>query len=75
MDTPFTVAAHSWPYYKDTEAEVKRRGLLPVKWCVDEVSDKARMMTPEELIWRMRMKYRPVETKKVFGELNIRIQR
>lgn len=42
------------------------RGVTPVKWMADRLSSNTRSVSIEELLWRIRMKYHPEETKKLF---------
>ncbi|ARN55791.1 GxGYxYP domain-containing protein [Sedimentisphaera salicampi] len=45
-------------------------GLTPVKWCVDRLNHKdVHVVTPEELIWRVRMEKRPEQTEEVINRL------
>jgi len=42
----------------DTEAAV-----IPTKWCVDRLGPHVRAVSPEELLWRIRMQHNPEETQ------------
>jgi hypothetical protein len=44
---------------RDPEA---RRGLEPVQWCVERLAPQVRVVTPEEIAWRMRLRVKPKET-------------
>lgn len=41
------------------------RGLTPVKWIVDRLDDDVHAVSPEELLWRVRMEYRPRQTQRL----------
>jgi hypothetical protein len=41
------------------------RGLTPVSWCVGRLSPKVKVVSPEELIWRLRMEHNPDETQRL----------
>ena len=73
------VIAHAWSYFKhspgmDENAEnlpqanaVKAggaRGYSPVVWCAERLPQNIRVVSPVELIWRIRMKHDPEQTKK-----------
>ncbi len=62
-------AVHAWSRFQhpDNKAladEANPRGLTPVLWCVENLSDQTQVVSVEELIWRIRMKYQPAQTKK-----------
>jgi hypothetical protein len=40
-----------------------QRAYSPVTWCVDRLPANIRAVSPEELIWRIRMKHNPAQTK------------
>jgi hypothetical protein len=40
----------------------------PVTWCAERLPSSIRTVSPEELIWRIRMKYNPEQTKKLIQE-------
>ncbi|QHI69930.1 GxGYxYP domain-containing protein [Tichowtungia aerotolerans] len=40
-------------------------GVAPAYWCVKRLNPSVRVVTPDELIWRIRMAYRPEQTKSV----------
>jgi hypothetical protein len=44
------------------------RGYAPVTWCVERLPSSIRTVGPEELIWRIRMKHNPEQTKKLIQE-------
>lgn len=39
-----------------------RRGFEPVGWCVERLAPSVRVVTPEELAWRLRVHLKPKET-------------
>lgn len=77
------VIAHAWSYFKrapgtDEEAENMPqenaaakggvRGFSPVMWCAERLPGSVRVVSPEELAWRLRMKHDPAQTKKLIGQ-------
>ena len=77
------VIAHVWSWFKpspgaDESAEDMpqenasthggRRGYTPVTWCAARLPSNIRTVSPEELIWRIRMKNNAEETRKLLGE-------
>jgi len=74
------VIAHVWSWFQkapgtDEDAENMPqengaarggvRGYTPVTWCVERLPSNIRTVNPEELIWRVRMKHNPEQTKKL----------
>lgn len=47
---------------KSTKDGVTTQGLSPVAWCVDKLNANVNVVSPEELLWRIRMKHYPEET-------------
>ncbi len=77
------VIDHVWSYFKhapgtdeDAEnmpqenaaAEDGVRGYSPVTWCAEHLPAGIRVISPEELVWRIRMKHDPSQTKKLIGQ-------
>jgi hypothetical protein len=50
---------------EDAEAQGGARGYTPVTWCVERLPASIRTVGPEELIWRIRMKHNPEQTRKL----------
>ncbi len=78
---------HAWSYFKhapgaDEDAEnlpqesaVSQggvRGVTPVEWCVERLAPSIHVVTPEELVWRLRMQHDPVQTSRI---LNLKEER
>ncbi len=78
------VIAHVWSYFRrvpgtDEDAENMPqnnaaahggvRGYLPVTWCAERLPANIRAVSPEELVWRIRMQHDPVQTQKLIGQL------
>lgn len=74
------VIAHVWSWFKqapgsnenaedmDQETAASKggvRGYTPVTWCAARLPSTIRTVTPEELIWRIRMKHDAEQTKKL----------
>lgn len=72
--------AHVWSYFKRApgtdedaenmpqnrgEAENAKRGYDPVLWCAERLPEKVRVITPEEMLWRVRMKRDPEATRRL----------
>jgi hypothetical protein len=77
------VIAHVWSYFKpapgiDEHAEDMPqenaaanggvRGYAPATWCAARLPSTIRSVSPEELIWRIRMKHNPAETQRLIAE-------
>ncbi len=66
---------HTWSGFKktdndDEEAENGRFGqdpaaVTPTRWCVDRLKPAIRVVTPEELLWRIRLRDRPKQTRSI----------
>jgi hypothetical protein len=78
------VITHAWSYFKkapgaDENAENLPqenaaahggvRGYSPVVWCAERLPASIRVVSPEELIWRIRMRHNPSETRELIGRL------
>jgi len=76
------VIAHAWSYFKrapgsDENAEnVEQknagasgavRGYTPITWCAERLPENIRVVSPEELVWRIRMKHDAAQTKEFMG--------
>lgn len=46
-----------------------QRGLTPLKWLVERLDPTVEVVSPEELLWRVRMEYRPEQTRKVIAAM------
>ncbi len=44
------------------------RGYTPVVWCAERLPKDIRVVSPEELVWRIRMKHNPEQTKQVLAK-------
>ena len=79
------VITHVWSYFKkapgtDENAENLPqgnapasggvRGYSPVIWCADRLPENVRVVSPEELVWRIRMKHSAAQTKKFISGLS-----
>jgi hypothetical protein len=52
---------HSWSYFEHNGE--RTRGLTPIKWCIDELSSDVKIISIEEMLWRLRMQYYPDEVQ------------
>jgi len=77
------VIAHVWSWFKpapgsnenaedmpqeNAAAQGGVRGYTPVTWCAARLPTNIRTVSPEELIWRIRMKHNAEQTKKLIVE-------
>jgi hypothetical protein len=53
---------------ENAAAEDGVRGYSPVTWCAEHLPAGIRVISPEELVWRIRMKHDPSQTKKLIGQ-------
>ena len=42
--------------------------LQPVTWCAERLPEEIRVVCPEELIWRIRFKHDPEQTRAVIRD-------
>jgi hypothetical protein len=79
------VISHAWSYFKkapgsDENAEnVPQetaaaqggvRGYTPVTWCAERLPADIRVVSPEELLFRIRMQHNPDQTKRFINQTN-----
>lgn len=79
------VITHAWSYFKkapgsDENAENipqdkahvhnGERGYRPVEWCAERLPQNIRVVTTEELLWRIRMQHDPAQTKKLIEQFD-----
>jgi hypothetical protein len=72
------VITHAWSYFKrapgadenaedlpqeSAAAQGGVRGYSPVTWCADRLQPGIRVISPEEMVWRIRMQHNPLQTK------------
>jgi len=77
------VIDHVWSYFKrapggdesaenmpqeDAAAKGGVRGYSPATWCAERLPASIRVVSPEELVWRIRMQHDPQQTKKLIGQ-------
>lgn len=69
---------HAWSSFKKDcdkivsapfESEGSATGVTPTKWCVDQLSDDVEVVSPEKLLWLIRMKNNPEQTKDVIKRI------
>jgi hypothetical protein len=46
------------------------RGYSPVTWCAQRLPDNIRLVSPEEMVWRIRMAHNPVQTKLMMNQIH-----
>jgi hypothetical protein len=77
------VIAHAWSSFRkapgaDEDAEnvaagptstEKFRGYTPVTWCAERLPKEIRVVSPEELLWRIRMDHNTTETRRFMEHL------
>jgi len=74
------VIDHAWSYFRNVpgldenaenmpqeraESRGGVRGYTPVIWCAERLPKDIRVVSPEELVWRIRMRHNPDQTKKM----------
>lgn len=75
--------AHAWSYFRrapgsDESAEDLPqttapsqggvRGYTPIAWCAERLPETIRVISPEELAWRLRMRRNPEQTRQAIGK-------
>lgn len=64
----FTII-HAWSTFENpANPQESGGGMLPVKWLVNRLDDKVKIVSPEELLWRIRMKHNKEETLKSINQ-------
>jgi hypothetical protein len=61
-DTSKDILAEEIDQDKAASDPAARRGLEPVQWCVERLAPQVRVVTPEEIAWRLRLRVKPKET-------------
>ncbi|MDR2039459.1 MAG: hypothetical protein LBQ60_16170 [Bacteroidales bacterium] len=57
---------HAWSVFENPSLpENKAGGLTAVKWCIDLLKEDIQVVSPEELLWRIRMDHDPVQTAEI----------
>lgn len=54
----------------DASARGGVRGYTPITWCAERLPATIRVISPEEMIWRLRMQHNPVQTKQFITRFN-----
>jgi len=77
------VIAHVWSWFKNSPGNDENgenmpqqnaaknggtRGYSPAMWCANRLPSDIRIVGPEELVWRIRMKHNPEQTKKLIQD-------
>jgi len=77
------VIDHVWSWFKrapgadenaenmpqeNAEAAGGVRGYSPVIWCAERLPASVRVVSPEELVWRIRMQHDPFQTRKLISD-------
>lgn len=78
------VIAHVWSYFRQATGTVDEnaenmpqanaatnggvRGYLPVTWCAERLPASVRVVSAEELVWRIRMKHDPSATQRQLAQ-------
>lgn len=44
------------------------RGFSPALWCAERLPENIRVISPDEMLWRIRMKHNPEQTRKLIAE-------
>ena len=79
------VIAHAWSYFKEAPGKDENaenlpqdnapkqggvRGYSPVTWCAGRLPQNIRVVNPEEMLWRLRMKYNSTQTKQFISQFH-----
>jgi hypothetical protein len=79
------VLAHVWSFFKESPgtnedsenmpqenavANNGVRGYLPVLWCAKRLPADIRVVSPEEMAWRIRMKRDPSRTRQIISQID-----
>ena len=77
-ESPAWTVVHAWSYFKQNpDGSVSDassgdagalRGVAPVMWTKERLSPDVKIVSIEELLWRVRMKHYPDETEKVIED-------
>ena len=63
------VAVHAWSQFENGENAPKLRGLDAVAQCIDLLDQtKLNVVTPEQMLWRVRYRHDPAGTQKVIDQ-------
>ena len=76
------VMTHAWSGFKQQANDCNDRaenglfqqsgtkaGITPTKWCVDRLDPAIKVVSPEELVWRIRMAHNPQQTKAAIKQI------
>jgi hypothetical protein len=59
------VMTHAWSEFPSPkQAQTTKRGLTPTYWCVQSLDKQVRVVSPEELLWRIRWEHDPQQTSR-----------
>lgn len=57
---------HAWSTFENpANPGEMRKGLDPTKWCIEQLDEKIKVVSPEELLWRIRMKHNKAQTSEL----------
>ena len=77
------VIAHAWSWFRksagsdensedmsqeDAASRGGERGVAPVLWCANRLPPDLRVMNPEELVWRLRMRHDPEQARRLIQD-------
>lgn len=63
---------HAWSIFENpANTGENAGGMKPVKWCINLLDEKIKIVSPEELLWRIRMKHNKKETHNVINHHEI----
>jgi hypothetical protein len=62
-------SVHAWSKFQNPlDTTELKSGVTPIKWCAEKLLPSIKVVSPEELLWRLRMDHDPVQTKKAVKE-------
>jgi hypothetical protein len=73
---------HTWSGFKKIEGNDEKAendnfmapgtqsAVTPTGWCVERLDEDIKVITPEELLWRLRMEHNPADTQKAINAIS-----
>ncbi|MGQ7867835.1 hypothetical protein [Sunxiuqinia sp. sy24] len=60
---------HAWSRFENPESSGEfARGVKPVSWSINRLNKEIKVVSPEELLWRIRMKHNKTETLQIINQ-------
>ncbi|MBK3519162.1 GxGYxYP domain-containing protein [Carboxylicivirga marina] len=62
-------SVHAWSRFENPKrTEEYGTGMKPIKWCIDNLDRKIKVISPEELLWRIRWNHNQDQTGKLIRD-------